>query len=455
MMFGLNLLNFLVVNMTSNNNYSIKDLKVWDEKICSIAKNYGLDWYPVNYEICDYYEMIGHMAYHGMPSHYNHWSYGKSFERTHFMYNSGQQGLPYELIINSDPSIAYLMLQNEFYLQVLIMAHCVGHSDFFKNNRCFKETDAKNVVSKMRNAKKRIQGYIANPLIGQDKVENFLDDLHAIRFQTQRYNIPRKTKSEILNDEINRYNKMKDKGIELDFSKLEDTLLKPDHDILSFLLDYKKNWKTWQMDLIEIVRDESRYFMPQIKTKILNEGWASFWHYKILHEMNLDEEFHIPFMKMHNAVVRPHLGGINPYHLGFYIFKKLEKEYGLEKCFEVREIHDDVAAIRLYLDEDDFRELNFFSHKKEKNDDVVISEVADHDDWRVVRDDLIKNTGINTIPQIYIDRIEKQGNLVLKHEYDGRDLEMSYAEKVVSHIKNLWGNEVKLYTILEEEIWEV
>ena len=441
--------------MTSNNNYSIKDLKVWDEKICSIAKNYGLDWYPVNYEICDYYEMIGHMAYHGMPSHYNHWSYGKSFERTHFMYNSGQQGLPYELIINSDPSIAYLMLQNEFYLQVLIMAHCVGHSDFFKNNRCFKETDAKNVVSKMRNAKKRIQGYIANPLIGQDKVENFLDDLHAIRFQTQRYNIPRKTKSEILNDEINRYNKMKDKGIELDFSKLEDTLLKPDHDILSFLLDYKKNWKTWQMDLIEIVRDESRYFMPQIKTKILNEGWASFWHYKILHEMNLDEEFHIPFMKMHNAVVRPHLGGINPYHLGFYIFKKLEKEYGLEKCFEVREIHDDVAAIRLYLDEDDFRELNFFSHKKEKNDDVVISEVADHDDWRVVRDDLIKNTGINTIPQIYIDRIEKQGNLVLKHEYDGRDLEMSYAEKVVSHIKNLWGNEVKLYTILEEEIWEV
>jgi stage V sporulation protein R len=441
--------------MTSNNNYSIKDLKVWDEKICAIAKNYGLDWYPVNYEICDYYEMIGHMAYHGMPSHYNHWSYGKSFERTHFMYNSGQQGLPYELIINSDPSIAYLMLQNEFYLQVLIMAHCVGHSDFFKNNRCFKETDAKNVVSKMRNAKKRIQGYIANPLIGQDKVENFLDDLHAVRFQTQRYNIPRKTKKEILSEEIQRYNKMKDEGIELDFSKLEDNLLRPDHDVLSFLLEYKKGWKTWQMDLLEIIRDESWYFMPQIKTKILNEGWASFWHYKILHELNLDEEFHIPFMKMHNAVVRPHIGGVNPYHLGFYIFQKLEKEHGLEKCFEVRDIHDDVSAIRLFIGEEDIRELNYFSHKKQKNGDVLISEVADHDDWRVVRDDLIKNTGINTIPQIYVDRIEKQGNLVLKHEFDGRDLNIKYAEKVVEHIKNLWGNEVKLYTILEEEIWEV
>jgi stage V sporulation protein R len=307
----------------------------------------------------------------------------------------------------------------------------------------------------MRNAKKRIQGYIENPLIGQDRVENFLDDLHAIRFQTQRYNIPRKTKSEILQSEIQRYNKLKDQGIELDYSKLEGTLLKPDHDILSFLLEYKTNWQTWQMDLIEIVRDESWYFMPQIKTKILNEGWASFWHYKILHELNLTEDYHVPFMKMHNAVVRPHIGGVNPYHLGFYIFQKLEKEYGLEKCFEVREIHDDVAAIRLFLDEEDFRELNFFSHQKQKNGDVLISEVADHDDWKTVRSDLIKNTGINTIPQIYVDRIEKQGGLVLKHEHDGRDLEIQYAERVVEHIQNLWGNNVKLYTILEDEIWEV
>lgn len=441
--------------MISNNNYSIDDLKVWDDKICNIAKKFGLDWYPINYEICNYYEMIGHMSYHGMPSHYNHWSYGKSFERTHFMYNQGQSGLPYELIINSDPSIAYLMLQNEFFLQILIMAHCVGHSDFFKNNRCFQQTDSKNMVSKMRNAKKRIQGYMENTLIGQEKVENFLDDLHTIRFQTQRYNIPRKSKKEILDEEIERYNRMKAQGIELDFSKLENTLLRPDHDILSFLLEYKKDLKTWQMDLIEIVRDESWYFMPQIKTKILNEGWASFWHYKILHELNLEEEFHVPFMKMHNAVVRPHIGGVNPYHLGFYIFQKIEREYGLEKCFEVRAIHDDVAAIRLFLDEEDFRELNFFSHQKQKNGDVLISEVADHDDWRVVRDDLIKNTGINTIPQIYVDRIEKQGTLVLKHEHDGRDLEIQYAEKVVEHISNLWSKKVKLYTIIEDEIWEV
>jgi stage V sporulation protein R len=440
--------------MTSD--YTVNDLKVWDDKICDIARSYKLDWHPISYEICDYYEMIGHMAYHGMPSHYNHWSYGKSFERTHFYYNAGQQGLPYELIINSNPSIAYLMLQNDFYLQILIMAHCVGHSDFFKNNRCFKNTNASNIVSKMRNAKKRIQAYIENPSIGQEKVENFLDALHSIRFQTQRYDIPRKSREDILKEEVQRYNRMKDNGMNIDYSKLENKMLRQDHDLLSFFLEYKNDWQTWEMDLIEIVRDESFYFIPQIKTKILNEGWASFWHYKILHDLNLDDKYHIPFMKTHNAVVRPHIGGVNPYHIGFYIFKKLEKEFGLEKCFEVRAIHDDVSAIRLFLDEDDFRSLNLFTYKNQKGGDTVISEVSDHEDWKVVRDNLIKNTGVNTIPHIYVDRVEKSGNLILKHEHDGRDLDVSYANKVVDNIKYLWNTAgVKLYTIIEEEIWEV
>ena len=437
-------------------DWKLKDLKHWDDTICEIAEGYGLDWHPISYEVCDYYEMIGHMAYHGMPSHYNHWSYGKSFERTHFFYNKGMSGLPYELIINSNPSIAYLMEQNPLYLQILIMAHCVGHSDFFKNNRCFSQTDPKYVVSKMRNAKKRIQNYIEDPLIGQTRVESFLDNLHTIRFQTQRCNIPRKTKQEIKQSKIDFLNKMKEEGAVIDFGLLDRKLLEPDHDLLAFLLEYGGPWSTWQSDLIEIVRDESKYFIPQIKTKILNEGWASFWHYKILHDLKLDDKYHVPFMKMHNAVVRPHIGGVNPYHLGFYIFQKLEREKGLERCFEVREIHDDIAAIRLFLEEDDYRELNFFSHQTEKNGDVVISEVSDHDDWQSVRNDLIKNTGINTIPHIYVDRVDSDNTLILKHEHDGRDLDLGHADNTVKHISKLWkGGDVKLYTIVEEDVWEV
>ena len=439
-------------------NYSLEDLKEWDDKICEIAKGYGLDWHEITYETCDYYEMIGHMSYHGMPSHYNHWSFGKSFERTHFMYNQGQSGLPYELIINSNPSIAYLMLQNDFYLQVLIMAHCVGHSDFFKNNRIFKHTDPDNVVSRMRNARKRIQDYIENPLIGQEKVEDFLDHLHSIKYQTNRYNMKRETKEEIRKKEISRYNDFKNKGITLDYSFFDkkNALLKPDHDLLSFLIEYGENkFSNWELDILEIVRNESIYFMPQIQTKILNEGWASFWHYKILHDLKIPDSMHLPFLKMHNAVVRPHLGGINPYHVGFYIFQKLEREFGLEKCFEVREIHDDVSAIRMYLTEDDFRELNIFAYENHKDGSASISEVADEFDWEVVRNEMIRNTGINMIPHIYVDRIDEDGTLILKHEHDGRDLELDYADNVMKHVKAIWKDEVKLFTIVENEMWEI
>jgi stage V sporulation protein R len=158
---------------------------------------------------------------------------------------------------------------------------------------------------------------------------------------------------------------------------------------------------------------------------------------------------------MHNAVVRPHIGGLNPYHIGFYIFQKLEREEGLEKCFEVREIHDDVSACRLFLDEEAIRELNIFSYVRKKDGEVVISEVADEDEWKVVRNEMIKSIGVNSIPQIYVERIEGDDTLVLKHEYDGRDLELEHAEKVVDHIRNIWKSDVRLYTVLEDDVWEI
>ena len=439
--------------------YSIEDLKVWDDKICAIAKSHGLDWHDITYEICDYFEMIGHMSYHGMPSHYNHWSFGKKFETTHVNYNMGQAGLPYEMIINSNPSIAYLMLQNDLYLQILIMAHCVGHSDFFKNNRMFKSTDPDNIVSRMRNSKKRIQGYTEDPMIGQEKVEEFLDSLHAIQYQTNRYNLPRKSKDDIRLEQIELLNKLKDDGYVVDYGFLEDKnmLLEADHDLLSFFIDYGgDNFKDWQYDILNIVRNESAYFMPQIQTKILNEGWASFWHYKICHELNLEDENHIPFLKLHNAVVRPHIGGVNPYHVGFYIFQKIEREFGIEKCFEVRETHDDASAIRLFLDEEDFRELNMFAYEYHKDGSATISDVSDHDDWKVVRDEMIRNTGVNSIPHIYVSRITSNGDLILNHEHDGRDLELDYADNVMSHVSKIWNKgKAKLFTIIEDEIWEI
>ena len=441
-----------------SSGWGINDLEKWDELIRNTASTYNLDWYPISYEICDYYEMIGHMSYHGMPSHYNHWSYGKSFERTHQMYNLGMSGLPYELIINSDPSIAYLMRQNDLYLQILIMAHCVGHSDFFKNNRCFKDTDAKNAVTRFRNARNRIQSYSENVLIGEDAVEKFIDNLHTIRFQTERHNIARLSPKEIKNRMISKINNEKHKDKEkrkLNLKKLKGRILQPDHDLLSFLLEQGDHFEDWQLDIINIIKEESHYFIPQMRTKILNEGWASFWHYKILHELDLPQAYHIPFLKMHNAVVRPHIGGVNPYHVGFYLFQKIEREMGLDECFLVREIHDDVSAIRMYLDEDDFRKLNLFTFSKDKEGDTFIDEVSDHQEWKVVRDELIRNTGINTVPQIHVVNLLSDRKMILRHDHDGRDLELDYADRVVDSIRELWPYEVSLFTMIEGEVWEI
>ncbi len=234
-------------------DWNFKDLKGCDERICAIAENFGLDWYSIIYETCDYYEMIGHMSYHGMPSHYGHWSYGKSFERTHQMYNLGAEGLPYELIINSDPSIAYLMRENAFYLQVLIMAHCVGHSDFFKNNRMFSLTHAESVVPRFRNAKRRIQSYVEDPSIGIERVEKIVDACHTVQHQTYRY--PRKyvTNEQRKKELIKEYKERQERGEEVEDINLDKIPLSPEYDILGFILEQGSHLKDWEKDIIEII----------------------------------------------------------------------------------------------------------------------------------------------------------------------------------------------------------
>jgi stage V sporulation protein R len=186
----------------------------------------------------------------------------------------------------------------------------------------------------------------------------------------------------------------------------------------------------------------------------MNEGWASYWHYRLMNELDLPQKYHMPFIKSHNQVIRPHIGGINPYHLGFTMFKKIEERYGLDRCFFARETSHDESFLREYLTEEDCRDLNLFSFSKKKNM-RTIDEISDGEGWKDVKAELIRNTGVNTIPRIYVDLIESGGVLVLKHEHDGRDLELAYADEVCQHVMTLWGEVVKLITIVEGEPWEI
>jgi stage V sporulation protein R len=435
-------------------DWTIEELQHWDNKICQIGEKHGLDWYEIDYEIIDYHEMISAMAYTGLPTHYRHWSFGKAYERTHTLYNAGMTGLPYEMIINTDPSISYLMTENQMFIHILTMAHCVGHSDFFKNNRMFAHTDAANALSRFKSAAKYIRSLIEDPTIGISDVEKVLDACHAIKYQVPRFpGIKRRSHSEL--KQLYAQKLLDDTTGAYDDFDLEKVPLERDYNLLAFMTEHSRNLKDWQRNLLSIIEDNSSYFIPQALTKIMNEGWAVLMHEKILNELTLPDKYHLPFIKLHNQVIRPQLGDMNPYFLGYRIFKDIEKKYGFEECKFVREVHNDITFLRKYLTQELCDDMNLFTYSHKKvHGYSTIDNVSDERGWEMVRDDLIKNIGLNSIPIVYVEEITKQHTLILRHEHDGRDLDIPYAKKVHQYIEELWGDEVKLFTVLEGDDWE-
>jgi stage V sporulation protein R len=373
------------------------DLLHWDEKILRIAEDLGLDWHPIDYEIIDYQEMLGAMAYVGLPTHYRHWSYGKEYERTHTLYNMGQTGLPYEMIINSNPSIAYLMRENALYIHVLTMAHCVGHSDFFKNNRMFKDTNPDNIIDSFKSAAKYVRKLIEDPSIGIERVENILDAAHSIKYQVPRFpGIKYKSRDELL--ALEKLKMIENPNYTPDLSKVP---LAPEYNLLRFIAEHSKGLEEWERNLILIVEESSKYFIPQAFTKVMNEGWACTIHYKIVNELNLPDSLHLPFIKLHNQVIRPHLGQVNPYHLGYKLFEHLIEKLGFEEAMSMRATHNDITFLRCYADEEFLKSMNYFSYsfKKDKKA-ITIDDVSDEEGWEKVRDELINNVGLNRIPVV-------------------------------------------------------
>ena len=415
----------------------------------------GLDFYPQEFEIVTYDDMLGYEAYMGMPVRYRHWSFGKAYERKKTYYHYNLTGLPYEMVINSNPCLAYLMKDNTLLLQVLTMAHVYGHNDFFKNNRMFREgTRAENCLELFKSHAVRIESYIKDPSIGYERVERILDAAHALRFQVyrtvgERHLTPEELKQQLIarsqpEPSAHPLLEPRVKNQPLDLNRIP---LEPEEDILLFIYRHAQ-LEDWERDVIGFVRQESLYFLPQIETKIMNEGWASFWHYRILQELDLPQEMHIEFLKRHNQVLSPHPGSINPYHLGFKIFEKLEREKGIPFILQVRESERDSSCLRCYLDEELCRELNLFSYFK-KGRDYYVSEVADEDGWKYIRDTLAMNAGIQTIPNIKVTEVKGRDRvLVLEQEWDGRELLLDYAHQTLKYIARLWGAPARLRTMV-------
>ena len=456
--------------------YIVEDLQDWNQRIVELVQQFGLDPYPQEFEICDYEQMLSYMVYSGMPSHYPHWSYGKSFEKLKTLYDYALTGLPYEMVINSNPAIAYLMRDNTLALQVLTMAHVYGHNDFFKNNFTFRTIRAEFTIETFKAHADRVRRYVEDPSIGLEKVERILDAAHALSLQCRRnLTIRKQTEAEQkeaklqdskpATDPFQSVHRRKE-WVSPDLGKVP---LYPEEDILLFIRDHNPQLAEWEKDLLTIVHEQAQYFIPQIETKIMNEGWASFWHKRILETLDLPQNLRIEFIVRHTQVLSPSPGNLNPYHVGLKVWEDIERRWSpgnqeseknhapktktaSEKIFEVREVERDSSFLRRYLTEGLVRELNLFEYQSRGNEKVV-SRVADEDNWQAIKDTLIQNVGTGTIPVIKVEDSDYGQNrgLFLRHSHDGRDLQLEYAEKTLNYLRQLWGREVALETILNEK----
>ncbi|MGL6185217.1 MAG: SpoVR family protein [Clostridium chrysemydis] len=433
--------------------YNLRDLEKWNEKIEVEARKLGLNYYPQEFDVVGFNEMIGYEAYVGMPSKYPHWSYGKSYEKTKTLYSLNLTGLPYEMVINSNPCLAYLMKDNTLMLQILTMAHVYGHNDFFKNNRLFKEgTNADRTLEMFKLDSEIIRGYINDPSIGYEKVEKVLDAAHSVKYSIKRaIGVKEISDLEIRERRIKDYKSSIETRDFLDMDKevippiIDKIPLEPRDDVVGFIIEYG-NLEEWEKNILRIVKRETEYFMPQIETKTMNEGWACYCHYNICKNLKLDQELFIEFIKRHNDVVSPIPGGLNPYYIGFKIFMDLEEKYGREKLFEVRALERDSSFIRKYLTRELCEELNLFQYGK-RSFDFVVEEVADELGFESIRDNLAFSSGIGSIPHIrVIDLNKRDFTLTLEHVFDGRELEISYAKETLKNLGKLWGYKVKLIT---------
>ena len=353
----------------------IKALHRAIDEITEIATGFGLDYYPMRYEICPA-DIIYTFGAYGMPTRFTHWSFGKQFHKMKLQYDLGLSQI-YELVINSNPCYAFLLDTNSLIQNKLIVAHVLAHCDFFKNNVRFSNT-RKDMVESMTATAERIANY--EMIHGKDEVERFLDAVLAIQEHIDpsilRHQRPADDlDEESVEEEIIRKTPYDDLW-NLDRKAAEKKVTTPkgkkvpqnqEKDLLLFILEYSRELEEWQRDILTMMREEMLYFWPQLETKIMNEGWASFWHQRILREMDLTSDETIEFATLNANVIQPSKTSINPYYLGLKIYEDIEKRYnnptekmrrlgvqpntGIEKIFEVREIESDISFIRNYVHE--------------------------------------------------------------------------------------------------------
>ncbi len=412
------------------------------ELIARVARDAGLDFYPVHFEICPAETLYTFGAY-GMPARFAHWSFGKAFYRMKAQYDFNLSKL-YEMVINTNPAYAFLLDGNHALQNKLIMSHVYAHVDFFKNNYYFCRTD-QNMLDRMAVHAEKIRDYEIR--YGRETVEKTLDAVLAIQEHVNPRNHihaslfsrkPLKPSFTLPSpyDDLWMREEQEEGRIEND----------AEEDLLLYLAYHSPELEDWQRDILSIIRAESLYFYPQMETKIINEGWATFWHGRIMRSLDLSDGEFVEFSLMHSQVIQPSARSINPYLLGLRIWEKLEKEYAIEDLFEIRKQENDLSFIRNYLDKELIEQLQLFNFRK-----VGTQWQVTDLEWESVKGELLNSLVHGGHPRITVKERDFAGRgiLYLYHHHEGQDLDIRYLEKTLVLMQTLWEKGIYLETVLD------
>ena len=473
-------------------NLSI-DLAKAKEEIEGYAKDYGLDFFQTIFEVLDFDELNQIAAYGGFPIRYPHWSFGMEYEELSKGYEYGLSKI-YELVINNDPCYAYLMKSNPMVDQKLVMAHVYGHCDFFKNNYWFSKTNRK-MIDAMANHGAKVRRFIDQ--YGFEEVENFIDvckslenliDIHlpfVARDSDKKNNGAsgqqdssfKKLKSKDYMDPfINppEFIEQQKKKFAEEQNQMKNFPERPVKDVMLFLMEHGR-LESWQYEVMNIIRKEAYYFAPQGQTKIMNEGWASYWHSTMMTERILKDSEVIDYADHHSGTLATSGNQLNPYKLGIELFRDIEerwnkgqhgKEYeecrdmrekskwnlekgeGREKIFQVRRIYNDVMFLDEFLNEDFCAKHKLFTFAYNVKSHSY--EILSREFLKIKKQILYSLTNMGR-PFIFVENgnFENRGELLLSHRHEGIDLKLDWSKDTLKNIFMVWKRPVNLLTIMD------
>jgi stage V sporulation protein R len=440
----------------------VETLHSYAARLEALAREQGLDYYPVHFEEVPPSFMM-EVAVYGLPVRMPHWSFGVRYIHQLIQHRMGHSRL-FEVVFPGNPGRAYLARNNSLQENTLVTAHVLGHADFSKNNVLFKSSQEQvghGIVDQAAAHARQIGEAI--DAHGQERVEAVLDAALSMETLIDTFqSLHRERYPEFADapeaprhgDFQARFGTLPGEGFVVGQSTEKRRVAlppRPERDLLWFIAHYAPELEDWERDVFLAVRAESFYFYPVFATQIMNEGWASYWHARLLREADfLPQHEYVDMVKTHSDVVRPYASeqqlslAVNPYHLGFSMWERIVAEEGIERAFQIRAEDDDFSFVRNYLSEDLASELELFRYQSRTDGTVKIV----NGDIDALRDAIVSPKYNFGAPAILARHVQVDGTLELTHDHesDGRGLDLKRAERVLTYIRRVWRRPVKLTT---------